>query len=95
MMQTDVKSTNLTASGVVFAGRARLKAVLFTVSGGTPTNHVKFYDNASAASGTVRVELDAAGGTSVYVLIPGEGVLFNNGIYCDIGDSHSMTAFYG
>lgn len=95
MMQTDVKSTNLTASGVVFAGRTRLKSVLFTVTGGTPVNHVKFYDNASGASGTVRVELDASNGSSTYVLIPGEGVLFNNGIYCDIGDAHSMTAFYG
>ena len=68
MMQTDVKSTNLTASGVVFAGRARLKGVLFTVTGGTPTNHVKFYDNASAASGTVRVELDASNGLQVIPL---------------------------
>jgi hypothetical protein len=54
-----------------------------------------FYDNASAASGTVRLELDSGHSGSLNVVIPGEGILFTNGIYCDIGDAESVTIFYG
>jgi hypothetical protein len=79
----------------LYAGRTRLKAVVFTVSGGSPTDHVKFYDNASAASGTMLLELDTNHSGGLSVLIPGEGILFTNGIYCDIGDAASVTIFYG
>jgi hypothetical protein len=94
-MQTDVKSAHTNVSAALYAGRTRLKGVLLTVSGGSPVDHVMFYDNATAASGTVRVELDTTHASVAYVLIPGEGVLFNNGIYCDIGDANSVTIFYG
>ncbi len=94
-MQTDVKSAHTTANAALYVGRVRLKAVLMTVSGGSPADHVKFYDNATAASGTVLVELDTTHNSVVYVLIPGEGVLFTNGIFCDIGDANSVTIFYG
>ncbi len=95
MMQTDVKSAHTNANAALYAGRTRLKGVLLTVSGGSPTDHVKFYDNATTGTGTVRVELDTTHASVVYVSIPGEGVLFNNGIYCDIGDANSVTIFYG
>jgi hypothetical protein len=94
-MQYDVKSAHTNANAALYAGRTRLKGVLMTVSGGSPTDHVKFYDNASAATGTVLVELDTSHASVVYVLIPGEGVLFQNGIYCDLGDATSVTVFYG
>jgi hypothetical protein len=95
MMQTDVQSAHTNVSAALYAGRTRLKAVLMTVSGGSPVDHVMFYDNATTGTGTVRVELDTTHASVVYVLIPGEGVLFNNGIYCDIGDANSVTIFYG
>ena len=95
MMQTDVKSTHTNANAALYAGRTRLRGVVFTVSGGSPTDHVKFYDNASTASGTVRLELDTNHSGGLSVLIPGEGILFTNGIYCDIGDASSVTIFYG
>jgi len=94
-MQTDVKSTHTNVNAALYAGRTRLKGVLLTVSGGSPTDHVLFYDNATTATGTVRLELDTTHSNVVYVLIPGEGILFNNGIYCDIGDASSVTIFYG
>jgi hypothetical protein len=95
MMQTDVKSAHTNASAALVSGRTRLKGVVFTVSGGSPTDHVKFYDNASAASGIVRLELDTNHSGGLSVLIPGEGILFTNGVYCDIGDAESVTVFYG
>lgn len=94
-MQTDVKSAHLNASGILYAGRTRLRGVVFTVSGGSPVDHVKFYNNASAASGVVLLELDTNHSGGLSVLIPGEGILFSNGIYCDIGDASSVTVFYG
>jgi hypothetical protein len=53
MMQTDVKATHLDASGVVYAGPTRVKG--FSISPGGTAGEVQFYDNASAASGTVRL----------------------------------------
>jgi hypothetical protein len=94
-MQTDVKSAHTNASAALYAGRTRLKAVLLSAATGTPIDHVMFYDNASAATGTMRLELDTSHGNVVYILIPGEGILFTNGIYCDIGDASSVTVFYG
>lgn len=94
-MQYDVKSAHTNANAALYAGRIRLKGVLMTVSGGSPTDHVKFYDDATTAAGTMRLELDTTHNNVVYVLIPGEGILFNNGIYCDLGDASSVTIFYG
>ena len=94
-MQYDVKSAHTNADAVLVVGRTRLKCVVFTVSSGSPTDHVKFYDNASAASGNVLLELDTNHSGGLSVLIPGEGILFSNGIYCDMGDAASVTIFYG
>lgn len=94
-MQTDVKSAHTNANAALYVGRIRLKGVLLSAATGSPTDHVLFYDNATTAAGTMRLELDTSHGNVVYVLIPGEGILFNNGIYCDIGDADSVTIFYG
>lgn len=94
-MQTDVKSAHTNVSAALYAGRTRLKTVVFTVSNGSPTDHVKFYDNASSASGSMLLELDTNHSGGISVSIPGEGILFQNGIYCDIGDAASVTIFYG
>jgi len=94
-MQTDVLSTHTNADAVLVAGRTRLKGVFMSVAGGTPIDRIQFYDNATAASGVVRLELDTTHNGAQYVLIPGEGILFTNGIYCDIGDADSVTIFYG
>ncbi len=94
-MQFDVKSAHANANGVLYAQGTRLKGVLMTVSGGSPTDHLKFYDDATTASGPVILELDTSHNNVVYVLIPGEGMLFKNGIYCDLGDASSVTVFYG
>ena len=93
-MQTDVKSAHTNVNAALVAGRTRLKGVVFSVSAGAPVDHVKFYDAASA-TGSVVLELDTNQSGSIYILIPGEGILFRTGIYCDIGDANSVTIFYG
>ena len=92
-MQTDVNSTHLTASGTVFGGRARLKSVSYRGNG--TDGYVKFRDGGS--SGRVLCELDV--GTSdtftIYVLLPGEGIVFQTSIYADLSNVLAVTVFYG
>jgi hypothetical protein len=94
MMQTDVRSAHSNVSALLYAGRARLKGVLFHVSDGAPLDHLKFYD-AATATGSVILEIDSNHSGGLYIQIPGEGILFKTSIYCDIGDADSVTIFYG
>jgi hypothetical protein len=93
MMQTDVKSTHLTASGTAFNGRARLKSVSYR--GNASDGFVKFRDGGS--TGPVLCELDVGTSDSftIYVLIPGEGVLFQTSLYVELSNVNATTVFYG
>ena len=95
MMQTDVKSKHLTADGVIYAGRTRVRGILVNWANGTPSTNVKFYDSPTTNAGTTVLEIDGNSSASVYMLLPSEGVLFQNGVYCDTGDARSITVFYG
>ena len=93
-MQTDVKSAHLTASGNVNGlNRNRLKSISYRGDG--QDGYVRLRNG--GASGTVLCELDV--GTSdtftIYVLLPGEGILFPSGIYVDISHVSATTVFYG
>jgi hypothetical protein len=92
-MQTDVKSKYLEADGAIFAGRARLKGLTVAVS--TAGAALIVYDNASAASGTKVIEVSTAAVGVFNVLIPGEGILAENGLYLDINGAAGVTAYYG
>jgi len=92
-MQTDVKSTHLTASGVISGGPARLKALSYRGNG--TAGNITFKNGGSG--GTTLVELDV--GTSdtftIYIIIPGEGVRFDSSIYATLTNVSAVTAFYG
>ena len=92
-MQTDVLATHLTADGVVSANRARLKSVSYRGDG--TAGNILFKNG--GASGATLLELDV--GTSdtftIYLLLPGEGILFSDGIYADVAHVSALTAFYG
>jgi hypothetical protein len=92
-MQTDVKSNHLTASGTVFNGRTRLKSISYRGNG--TDGYVRLRDGGS--SGPILCELDV--GTSdtftIYVLIPGEGVLFQTSLYAELSNVLAVTVFYG
>lgn len=92
-MQTDVKSQHLTASGSINGlNRNRLRSVSYRGNG--TDGYLKLRNG--GASGTVLCELDV--GTSdtftIYVLLPGEGILFPSGIYVDISNVSAATVFY-
>lgn len=93
-MQYDVKSAFTDADAAMVGYRVRLKGVFVSIS--TPgANPITFYDNASAGSGAVLCKIPAAVAGQHTVVIPGEGILAENGIYCDTGDAAAVTIFYG
>ena len=95
MMQTDVKSTHLNASGVVFAGRTRLKA-FSCVGHPTLNSTIQFRDG--GASGAILCEVDIpfnSNPNSFFNLIPVEGILFQTSVYALITNASSLTAYYG
>jgi hypothetical protein len=93
MMQTDVRSAHLIASGTAFNGRTRLKSVSYR--GNASDGYVKFRDGGS--SGPVLCELDVGTSDSftIYVLLPGEGIVFQTSLYVDLSNVNAATVFYG
>jgi hypothetical protein len=95
MMQTDVKSTHLNASGSIFGGRARVKGISVCASASVVGTLV-IKDGGS--SGTTVIEIDIPSNSnpnSFYMLIPGEGVLCSTSVYATITNMASVTVFYG
>ena len=80
MMQTDVKSAHANGAQTNLAmvsGRTRLKSVI--VAGGAGAGTVKFLD---ASGGNVLLEVDTGANSNLTnVILPGEGILFPNGIW--------------
>lgn len=91
---SDVKATYLDADGVIIAGRTRIKGVVVVVAT-AGANPVILYDNATAASGSTPLKLSCAIAGPQYVDVPGQGILCDNGIFCDTGSAASVTVFYG
>lgn len=96
MMQTDVKSTHLTAAGQIFNGRSRLKGFHICPAISTAAM-VQFRDG--GATGPILCEIDVAlnsNPNSFYVVIPGEGIVFSNTIHLTLTAAVTgVTAFYG
>lgn len=93
MMQTDVLSAHTEATGSMVSGRVRLKGYQ-CLSGGT-AGDIVFTDGTS--SGTERLRFNIPNNTNnpFANLIPGEGILFNTGIYVTIPTGAKVTIFYG
>ena len=93
-MQYDVKATYTEADAVLLATRARVKGLVVNVAT-AGANPVILYDNATTNAGTVLCKVSAAYAGNINVLIPGEGILAVNGVYCDTGSAAAVTMFYG
>jgi hypothetical protein len=94
-MQYDVKSTAIAAAATnaaVFAGSARIKGMVVGIptAGGTLTLR-------DGSGGTIVFSLVIpanAGGAST-VVIPGEGIRCDSGIYATTPANMTVTVFYG
>jgi uncharacterized glyoxalase superfamily protein PhnB len=156
-MQYDVKSKHMSASGVAYGNRTRLKGAILSANAAAAARNVLFMDNApqagtysitsttltvtvantlaagdrvflnftsgtavdgaytvltanattftvtTAASGTgnvtvymtVLLEADSYNAVAYSILIPGEGILAETGIYVGLPADITATAFYG
>jgi hypothetical protein len=92
-MQTDVKSSYLTATGTAFGQRTRLKGLYVNTGGSAAT--VEF-TNGNGGTSLMKVDAPAsATGNPVYIIVPGEGILFEASLYAVITGAASVTVFYG
>jgi len=93
-MQTDVKSQHVTASGNI-AGLSRTRFKSLSYRGNGTDGYVRLRNGGS--SGAILCELDVGTSDSftIYVLLPGEGILFPDGIYIDLSNVSAATVFYG
>lgn len=95
-MQYDVKSAHTGGTQTNLAlvsGRVRLKSIIIT--GGASAGMGRFLD---ASGGNVLLELDTGANSNMTnVLLPGEGILFPNGIwYTSVATAPiGITVIYG
>ena len=88
-MASDVKATYLTATGTVFAGRTRVKAIHYQ-AGSSPSLVLK----TGSTSGDTQLTLAFANNTDDNVYIPDEGMLFSDGCYAVLTNVTNITVFY-
>jgi len=94
-MQYDVKSTAIAAAqtdAAVFAGAARIKGMVIGVPTGGGTLTLK---NGSAGTTVFSVVIPSNSGGAANIVIPGEGIRCENGIYATTPSNMTVTVFYG
>lgn len=100
MMQTDVlASAVLTADGQVndqaatALGRTRVKGIYIVPSG--TAGSVVLKDGGSGGTTRITVNTVASATQPTYLLLPGEGILFQTNVYADVTSIGSVMVFYG
>ena len=93
MMQTDVLSTHVEATGTMVTGRVRVKGYQ-CLSGGT-AGDIVLRDGGSG--GTIRLEFNVPANTNnpFANIIPGEGILFYTDVHVTLPTGAKITVFYG
>ena len=93
MMQTDVKSAHVEATGTMVSYRTRVRGYQ-CLSGGT-AGDIIFRDGGSG--GPIRLQFNIPANTNnpFANLIPGEGILFNTDIHVTLPTAAKVTVFYG
>jgi hypothetical protein len=99
-MQTDILASAVrTNDGVMndqagnAIGRCRVKAIYIAPAAGAGSVVLK--DGSSGGATKVTINTIASSTNTNYVLLPGEGLLFQTGVYADITDVASVMVFYG
>jgi hypothetical protein len=94
MQQTDVKSQHLTASGSI-AGLSRNRFKSISYRGNATDGFVKLRNGGSTGEVLCELDVGVSDSFTIYVLLPGEGILFPNGIYVELSNVSACTVFYG
>lgn len=93
-MQTDVKNVRANASAQLLPtnSRARVKGLILTSLGTTVATVLL---KSGGSSGTTLIEIDMPATAAFHnAVIPGEGVLFTNGVYATLTNCY-ISLFYG
>lgn len=99
-MQTDVRaSVPITADGLFTdqsannLSRTRVKSIYIVP--GSSAGSVVFKDGGSGGTTVMTINTVASATQPTYMLMPGQGVLFNTNVYADVTNIGSVTIFYG
>jgi hypothetical protein len=93
-MQYDVKAAYTgTVPALLHTGPVRLKQIVLVGTG--TAGSITIYDNTAASGNVVWQQKTSSGVQPFQVLVPGEGIRCNNGIYVDGTNITSVTVCYG
>jgi hypothetical protein len=90
---SDLKAVTLTASGSVFAGRTRVKAIYFV--DGVAAGSVVLKDGGVGGTTLLDLATPASATSWEYLELPGEGILFSSSVYLTLTNATSVTVFLG
>jgi hypothetical protein len=77
-MKSDVKATQKTTDGLVFAGRTRLRGIVLGAPNPTTAGAAVFLNG---TTGSNYLQVEAPAGDVFALNIPEDGILFENGIF--------------
>ena len=83
-MKSDVKALRVSGTGVVFAGRTRLRGIILnsTEAAGGTDGAIKLYDGQATPQKQFEVSVQA--GDDFTLNLPEDGVLFKDGMYTSV-----------
>lgn len=91
-MQTDVIAKRVTGTGSAYAARTRLKGISF-LNGAGGAGRLTITDG---SGGATLFDVDMATSTYDTIPIPGEGILFETGLYvATFTNLTAVTLYYG
>ena len=91
---SDVKAVTKTADAAAISGRTRLQGVYYTCTGTASSFALK---NGSTDAGAALLTINTPAAAGAYdLIIPDDGILFDSGIYVDVGDAEvtSVTLLF-
>ena len=83
-MKSDVKALRVSGTGVVFAGRTRLRGIILnsTEAAGGTDGAIKLYDG--QATPQLQFEVSVQAGDDFTLNLPEDGILFKDGMYTSV-----------
>ena len=94
MSSSNISSVTKTADAAAISGRTRVVGIYYTC---TNTGSPFSLKNGSTSSGTALVSITTPGAAGGYdIIIPDMGILFDSGVFIDVGDAEvtSVTLFF-
>jgi hypothetical protein len=94
MSSSNISSVTKTADAAAISGRTRVVGIYYTCTGTGSSFSLK---NGSTSGGTALVSITTPGAAGGYdIIIPDMGILFDSGVFIDVGDVEvtSVTLFF-